>query len=168
MATIKWWSAASMSGGIQPGDFPGVAVHAEAVAGTQQAGGVRAYDGGDAEVARDNRAVREDAAAFDDEGSGVDEERRPAGIGGRADEHIIAAEIGENGLQGSQTLASIHTRAQQIGLNVSRDDNRFVMEVISEAICEAISEGTRWPLESIEGTSEAIRGHQRRHLGGSL
>ena len=45
----------------------------------------------------------------------------------------IAAEIGENGLQGSQTLASIHTRAQQIGLNVSRDDIRFVMEVISEA-----------------------------------
>ncbi len=45
----------------------------------------------------------------------------------------IAAEIGENGLQGSQTLASIHTRAQQVGLNVSRDDIRFVMEVISEA-----------------------------------
>ncbi len=45
----------------------------------------------------------------------------------------IAAEIGESGLQGSQTLASIHTRAQQIGLNVSRDDIRFVMEVISEA-----------------------------------
>lgn len=45
----------------------------------------------------------------------------------------IAAEISENGLQGSQTLASIHTRAQQVGLNVSRDDIRFVMEVISEA-----------------------------------
>jgi hypothetical protein len=45
----------------------------------------------------------------------------------------IASEIGENGLQGTQTLASIHTRAQQIGLNVSRDDIRFVMEVISEA-----------------------------------
>lgn len=45
----------------------------------------------------------------------------------------IAAEIGEYGMQGTQTLVSIHTRAQQIGLNVSRDDNRFVMEVISEA-----------------------------------
>ncbi len=45
----------------------------------------------------------------------------------------IAGELGENGLQGSQTLASIHARAQQAGLNVSRDDIRFVMEVISEA-----------------------------------
>ncbi len=51
----------------------------------------------------------------------------------RAMFEAIAGEIGENGLQGSQTLASIHARTQQIGLNVSRDDIRFVMEVISEA-----------------------------------
>ena len=45
----------------------------------------------------------------------------------------ISSEISENGLQGSQTLASIHSRTQQLGLNVTRDDIRFVMEVISEA-----------------------------------
>ncbi len=45
----------------------------------------------------------------------------------------IAAEINANGLQGGQTLTNIHTRTQQLGLNVSRDDIRFVMEVVSEA-----------------------------------
>ena len=45
----------------------------------------------------------------------------------------IGKEITENGLQGGQTLSSIHARTQQLGLNVSRDDVRFVMEVISEA-----------------------------------
>jgi hypothetical protein len=45
----------------------------------------------------------------------------------------IAAELSEHGLQGSQTLTSIHARAQAAGLNVSKDDIRFVMEVISEA-----------------------------------
>lgn len=45
----------------------------------------------------------------------------------------IAAEINENGLQGGQTLASIHTRMQQHGTTISRDDIRFVMEVVSEA-----------------------------------
>ncbi len=45
----------------------------------------------------------------------------------------IASEIGENGLQGGQTLASIHTRTQQLGITISRDDIRFVMEVVSEA-----------------------------------
>ena len=45
----------------------------------------------------------------------------------------IAAEINDNGLQGGQTLASIHTRMQQHGMTISRDDIRFVMEVVSEA-----------------------------------
>ncbi len=45
----------------------------------------------------------------------------------------IAQELGANGLQGSQTIANIHGRTQQSGLGVSRDDIRFVMEVISEA-----------------------------------
>jgi hypothetical protein len=45
----------------------------------------------------------------------------------------IAKEINEEGLQGGQTLNSIHGRAQSLGLNVSRDDIRFVMEVVSEA-----------------------------------
>jgi hypothetical protein len=45
----------------------------------------------------------------------------------------IAAEINANGLQGGQTLTNIHTRTQQLGLSVSRDDIRFVMEVVSEA-----------------------------------
>jgi uncharacterized LabA/DUF88 family protein len=45
----------------------------------------------------------------------------------------IANEIGENGLQGAQTLTGIHGRAQSLGLSISRDDIRFVMEVISEA-----------------------------------
>ena len=45
----------------------------------------------------------------------------------------LAKEISENGLQGAQTLNNIHGRTQSAGLNVSRDDIRFVMEVISEA-----------------------------------
>ena len=45
----------------------------------------------------------------------------------------IASEISENGLKGGQTLASIHARMQQLGISISRDDIRFVMEVVSEA-----------------------------------
>lgn len=45
----------------------------------------------------------------------------------------MATEIGDNGLQGSQTLSNIHGRTQQAGLTISRDDVRFVMEVVSEA-----------------------------------
>ena len=45
----------------------------------------------------------------------------------------IAREITEGGLQGAQTLANIHARTQQAGLSVSRDDVKFVVEVVSEA-----------------------------------
>ncbi len=46
---------------------------------------------------------------------------------------VMAAEISENGLAGAQTLTAITQRAQDRGLNVRRDDVRFVLEVISEA-----------------------------------
>ncbi len=45
----------------------------------------------------------------------------------------LAKEITDDGLQGGQTIANIHARTQQLGINVSRDDIRFVMEVVSEA-----------------------------------
>ena len=45
----------------------------------------------------------------------------------------MAAEIGENGLQGSQTLANIQLRAQDMGLKVQRDDIRFVLDVVGES-----------------------------------
>ena len=43
---------------------------------------------------------------------------------------IIAQEINENSLQGAQTMSNIHARAQEQGLSVSRDDIRFIMEVV--------------------------------------
>jgi hypothetical protein len=45
----------------------------------------------------------------------------------------MAAEISENDLIGAQTLANITQRAQEKGLEVRRDDVRFVLEVVSEA-----------------------------------
>lgn len=45
----------------------------------------------------------------------------------------IAAEIGENGLAGSQTLINIADRARQAGVEIGREDVRFVLEVVSEA-----------------------------------
>ena len=44
----------------------------------------------------------------------------------------MASEITDNGLQGTQTLANIHSRVQQAGLSISRDDVRFVLEVVSQ------------------------------------
>lgn len=44
----------------------------------------------------------------------------------------MAAEITENGLQGSQTLANVQARALATGLQIQRDDVRFVLDVVSE------------------------------------
>lgn len=44
----------------------------------------------------------------------------------------MAAEITENGLQGSQTLANIQARALAGSLQLQRDDVRFVLDVVSE------------------------------------
>jgi hypothetical protein len=46
---------------------------------------------------------------------------------------IMAKEITENDLIGAQTLTNITQRAQERGLDVRRDDVRFVLEVVSEA-----------------------------------
>ena len=45
----------------------------------------------------------------------------------------MAKEISDNDLIGAQTLANITQRAQERGLEVRRDDVRFVLEVVSEA-----------------------------------
>ncbi len=46
---------------------------------------------------------------------------------------VMAKEISENDLIGAQTLANITQRAQEKGLEVKKDDVRFVLEVVSEA-----------------------------------
>src|SRR4029453_2774152 len=46
---------------------------------------------------------------------------------------VMGKEISENDLIGAQTLANITQRAQEKGLEVRRDDVRFVLEVVSEA-----------------------------------
>ena len=46
---------------------------------------------------------------------------------------VMAKEISENDLIGAQTLANITQRAQEKGLEVRKDDVRFVLEVVSEA-----------------------------------
>lgn len=45
---------------------------------------------------------------------------------------LIAEEITRNGLSGAQTLVNIADRASQLGIEVRRDDIRFVLDVISE------------------------------------
>jgi hypothetical protein len=45
---------------------------------------------------------------------------------------VMAREIGERGLAGGQTLTSIVQRAAEQGVEVRRDDVRFVLEVVSE------------------------------------
>ena len=45
----------------------------------------------------------------------------------------MAQEINTNGLTGAQTLVNIAARAQELGIDVRRDDIRFVLEVVSEA-----------------------------------
>jgi len=46
---------------------------------------------------------------------------------------VMAKEINEGGLQGTQTLANIESRALALGIDVRRDDVRFILEVVSEA-----------------------------------
>ncbi|MBX9589964.1 MAG: hypothetical protein K2X43_11705, partial [Hyphomonadaceae bacterium] len=46
---------------------------------------------------------------------------------------IMAKEIADNDLIGAQTLTNITQRAQERGLDLRRDDVRFVLEVVSEA-----------------------------------
>lgn len=46
---------------------------------------------------------------------------------------VMAEEINANGLTGSATLVNIAQRAQDHGVEVRRDDVRFVLEVVSEA-----------------------------------
>jgi hypothetical protein len=46
---------------------------------------------------------------------------------------IMAQEIGTNGPAGAQTLANVVKRAQEMGIDVRRDDVRFVLDVVSEA-----------------------------------
>jgi hypothetical protein len=45
----------------------------------------------------------------------------------------MAQEITANGLQGAQTLVSITQRAREFGLDIKRDDLRFIYDVISES-----------------------------------
>lgn len=45
---------------------------------------------------------------------------------------VMAQEITANGLMGAQTLSSIAARAAEMGVEVRRDDIRFVLEVVSE------------------------------------
>jgi hypothetical protein len=45
----------------------------------------------------------------------------------------MAQEISANGLTGAQTLSNIVLRAREMGVEVRRDDVRFVLEVVSEA-----------------------------------
>ena len=46
---------------------------------------------------------------------------------------VMAEEITTNNLSGQQTLINIAERAREMGLEVRRDDVRFVLEVVSEA-----------------------------------
>jgi hypothetical protein len=46
---------------------------------------------------------------------------------------VMAQEITANGLSGSQTLVNIIKRAQDAGVDIRRDDARFVLDVVSEA-----------------------------------
>ena len=46
---------------------------------------------------------------------------------------VMAQEITANGLQGAQTLVNITQRAREFGLDVKRDDLRFIYDVVSES-----------------------------------
>lgn len=46
---------------------------------------------------------------------------------------VMALEINENNLLGAQTIQNVLRRAQEYGLELRRDDVRFVMDVVSEA-----------------------------------
>ncbi|HVZ06092.1 NYN domain-containing protein [Hyphomicrobium sp.] len=46
---------------------------------------------------------------------------------------VMSQEITANGLQGAQTLVNITQRAREYGLDIKRDDLRFIYDVISES-----------------------------------
>ncbi len=46
---------------------------------------------------------------------------------------VMAEEINANGLTGTQTLVNICERAKAVGVDVRKDDARFILEVVSEA-----------------------------------
>jgi hypothetical protein len=46
---------------------------------------------------------------------------------------VMSQEIGTNGLQGAQTLVNITQRAREFGLDIKRDDLRFIYDVVSES-----------------------------------
>lgn len=46
---------------------------------------------------------------------------------------VMAQEITANGLMGAQTISNIAARAADMGVDVRRDDIRFVLEIVSEA-----------------------------------
>ena len=46
---------------------------------------------------------------------------------------VMAEEINSNGLTGTQTLVNICERAKALGVDVRKDDARFILEVVSEA-----------------------------------
>jgi hypothetical protein len=46
---------------------------------------------------------------------------------------VLAAEITENQLQGVKTLENVVARGKELGLDIDRDDVRFVLDVVSEA-----------------------------------
>lgn len=46
---------------------------------------------------------------------------------------VMALEINENNLLGAQTIQNVLRRAQEHGLELRKDDVRFVMDVVSEA-----------------------------------
>jgi NYN domain len=47
--------------------------------------------------------------------------------------NVLAAEISENQLQGVKTLDNVVARAKELGIEIDRDDARFVLDVVSEA-----------------------------------
>src|SRR5207245_9613828 len=59
----------------QDKDSPLVAVHADKIAVVELLGGVGTGDGGDAEIAGDDGAVRQDAAALDHQTERIEEQR---------------------------------------------------------------------------------------------
>ncbi|MBU1211234.1 MAG: NYN domain-containing protein [Alphaproteobacteria bacterium] len=46
---------------------------------------------------------------------------------------VMAEEINANGLTGTQTLVNISERAKDLGVEIRKDDARFILEVVSEA-----------------------------------
>ncbi len=46
---------------------------------------------------------------------------------------MLANEINSGGLQGAQTITNVANRARELGLDIRRDDIRFVLDVVSEA-----------------------------------